>query len=126
MGKIVVSTTWPPIEMLTEQIVILPTNLSTLLKERYLEHGVEYATSEIDKESGLPINACMHLDNLKECEEEVVDAIFNALVFLLKADVDGMRDDGGRLLNGLLEVWEGLQRMRGFGKQDKETTSSHG
>ena len=54
------------------------------LTDRYRELGGKYATDEYDQETGLPINSCMQRDNLQECYEELVDAVFNILVYIYR------------------------------------------
>ena len=54
------------------------------LTDRYRELGGKYATDEYDRETDLPINSCMNRDNLQECYEEMVDAVFNCLVYIYR------------------------------------------
>lgn len=51
------------------------------LLDRYSAHGLEYATAELHPETGQPINLAMSKDNLQDVEEELIDALFNALVY---------------------------------------------
>ncbi len=78
-----VEATWPRIEDLIEGSTIeIPEALQKDLSQRYAERGGKYATEEIDEESGLHINSCMQRDNIQEMYEEIVDAVFNVLVYL--------------------------------------------
>ena len=92
------AATWPPIEEIFGQHE-LPEKLAELLAERYAEHSSEYA-SDIEQFDGKFINTCMFKDNLQDVEEELVDAIFNTLVYLKRGG------DGEELLERLLGAWE--------------------
>lgn len=61
----------------------MPQEVVEKLSRRYLEHASEYVSKEIH-DSGMPINLAMYKDNLTDIEEELVDAIFNALVFKMR------------------------------------------
>ena len=73
--------TWPTIELLVSSTPHPLGDMIPDLSKRYKELGGKYALEEIHKPSGLPINSCMKRDNLQECYEEMVDAIFNILVY---------------------------------------------
>lgn len=111
--------TWPPIELILRQSQ-LPESLSQLLTIRYNEHSAEYATTVIDERSELPMNACMFKDNLQDVEEELVDAIFNALVYAYR--FPGYGKHAQYLLSSLLIVWSTLSWIReeNNGEQNKE------
>ena len=80
---------------------IVPGHLVFDLKERYRTLGEKYATDEIHEESGLRINSCMQRDNLQECYEEIVDAVFNVLVFIYRAP-DSLKGVGHQIYEALL------------------------
>jgi len=50
-----------------------------------------------------PVNACMFKDNLQDVEEELIDAIFNALVYLYRN-----KNVSDSLLKSLLQAWANL------------------
>ncbi len=86
---------------------ILPTYLLEDLQERYEKLGGKYASEEIHEESGLRINSCMDRDNMQECYEELVDAVFNCLVYIFRNP-----ERGHTLLISLLTACEVLADER--------------
>lgn len=112
--------------------VRLPEDLKLQLAERYASLGTKYATDEvisITQEGGetvqFRINACMKRDNLQDVEEEIVDAVFNALVYKYrrKDEVDDA------LINVLLGCWHTLKierainESKGWDVESRETRS---
>lgn len=115
----------------------LPGGLTALIVSRYQKHGGEYIY-QVPPEKGQPwdcpvcgvgsptleerthhapgcpqigkppMNAAMFKDNLQDVEEELVDAVFNALIYLQRTE--GKR--GGRLMSYLGSTWEILQDAR--------------
>jgi len=73
-------------------------------------HSAKYASNEYDIETNKPVNTCMSKDNLRDVEEEIVDAVFNMLVYL-KRDIKNRRSSID-LLASLLLAWEFLQLER--------------
>ena len=103
--------TWPSIELLFDDVNIrLPSELMERLAQRYAEHSGEYKTNEYDYDSDLPVNACMMKDNLKDIEEELVDAIFNALVFNFR--YNRHLSYGGQIIDVLQAEWVYVKRIR--------------
>ena len=124
--------TWPEMDTL----IPLGGNLispdqEVLLRKRYDEHAMEYATEEHDLESGLPINGCMSTDTVNDIEEEIVDAVFNCLILLFKIqhthvavvktvgqefeqpdEIKIKKRHAERLLNFTLLVWDKLETVR--------------
>ena len=73
----------PSMDALVEkELYRLTDDIVSELRSRYARHGMEYATEKMHGDT--PVNACMTLDNLKECREELIDAIFNLLVYLFR------------------------------------------
>ena len=76
-------STYPNIDELLEAFyrthLTLAPGLVTELEKRYAEHGGEYATEE-RHEDGRVVNACMTADSFQDIADELVDAMFNALV----------------------------------------------
>ncbi len=104
--------TYPTLDMIVfNNPVAIPQNLKSQLKERYDERGGKYATEEIDEGTGLPINNCMNTSSWKECEEELIDAVFNLLVacFRLRAmrgkAVGSDLVKGQELLGAVVAAW---------------------
>jgi hypothetical protein len=97
--------TWPSIEEITQhKRQKLPPDLLEELTRRYREHGGEYASEEV--RDGKPINLAWFKDNLVDVREELVDAIFNALIYNLRSPE---QQHGNYLIDGLLYVWRMLQ-----------------
>ena len=81
---------WPDIQDL-QFLHPLPRRLVARLDERYRGLSDAYRTNILLK-NGRPVNACMEKDSLKDAEEEVVDAIFNLLVYRLKVKQELLKD----------------------------------
>ena len=80
------------------------------LAQRYAEHSGEYKTDEYaDSDSKLPVNACMMKDNLLDIEEELVDAIFNALVLNFR---NKSLPYGRQLVEGLRVEWSFVTKVQ--------------
>lgn len=95
--------TFPPLDDVFAKNagIPLPEHLEELLRERYREHGPDYATATL--RDGVPENACMQKNNLVDVEEELVDAVFNALIYNYRAG--GGIYAAPRLLSLLLDAW---------------------
>ena len=107
----IATTTWPLIEDLIAKAPDnwLPDYLQTDLSRRYEQLGAKYASDEIHGGTGLKINSCMTRDNMLELYEELVDAIFNCLVFMFRFP-DKAR--GTEILGLLLEAGEEVAKER--------------
>lgn len=93
--------TWPLIEDLIDVSPYgISTDLVKSLTERCEKLGEKYATEEIHEESGLKINSCMNRDTLQELYEELVDAVFNCLVYMFR--FPGRKNGGAKPLLALL------------------------
>lgn len=86
----------------------MPTELHQRLQARYQKHGTAYASPTL--QDGVPINQCMYADNLQDAEEEVVDAVFNMLVFQLRNSTEPF--SGSQVTQHLVQCWEQLQQLR--------------
>lgn len=71
------------------------------LLARYEAHGGEYASGEIHEPSGLAVNQAMFKNNLVDVEEELVDALFNALVYNFRD-----RSHGNYLISALFYTFK--------------------
>src|SRR3990167_2964753 len=100
--------TWPPIELLLAEWR-LPQEVVEKLSQRYLEHAGEYVSKEVH-DNGMPINLAMYKDNLTDIEEELVDAIFNALVFKMRNPEQ--QEAAGWILQLLDLSWDFVQDAR--------------
>ena len=95
-------------------IVALPESLIALLRYRYNEHGMEYATSQRHPD-GRITNKCMYNDSIQDAQEELNDAIFNLLVAILKQG-KGYRQKvlypwaPRQALNFAIQAWISLSR----------------
>lgn len=98
--------TWPLItDLIAAAPQELPIDLMKSLTQRYEQLGEKYATDEIHEKTGLKINSCMHRDTLQELYEELVDAMFNCLVYLFRFPGRGSsRILFGVLLDACIEV----------------------
>ena len=72
--------------------------------------GQKYATDKVHEESGLLINSFMERDNLQECYEELVDAMFNILVYLYR--FPDKSKYSGRLFNKIRFAIDSLEEER--------------
>src|SRR3990167_3144629 len=63
--------------------LVLPEELIEELISRYDKHGWEYFSGEFTRE-GQPINTCLQNDSIGLAMEELVDAVFNLLVEIMK------------------------------------------
>ncbi len=91
----------------------LPSNLKAQLRKRYDEHAMEYATEKLHE--NVPINACMDKDTIKDIEEELVDACFNALILIHKcSEIGRYASDSheGLLWSSLIDIWGQLELIR--------------
>jgi len=61
----------------------IPESLAATIRQRYAELGSKYLT-EATLEDGRKINSCMFKSSINDAIEEIVDAVFNTLVWLLK------------------------------------------
>ena len=99
--------TWPSLdEIFAGQEDRLRLELQQLIAQRYLEHAPEYASAEF--KDGIPINLCWYKDSLQDVEEELVDAVFNALIYAMKYPAS----NAGSLIQSLVMTWDILQRER--------------
>jgi len=62
----------------------VPEHVQKDLRERYDEHGWEYATTA--KQGNRVVNACLVRDCLQNAREELVDAVFNLLAANMKGE----------------------------------------
>lgn len=100
-------------------IIALPEPLVALLRYRYNEHGMEYA-SEFKHDDGRIINRCMQKDSILDAQEELNDAIFNLLVAILKQE-KGYQQKGiypwapRQALNFAIQAWASLSPLKASG-----------
>ncbi len=89
-----------------------------LLRKRYDEHAGEYVLEDVPHKDGLPVNACMNADTVNDIEEEIVDAVFNCLILLLKTEgfesptEKIYRRKAERLLDFMLLTWDRVEEVR--------------
>ena len=105
--------TWPFMDDLLKHAE-MPHDLADVLRQRYDEHAEEYATdATMRMRDGVdvPINACMTNDTRQDIEDEVVDAIFNALVLLHKHEDPEHYEDGRVILQMLRGTWLYLRHL---------------
>ncbi len=91
----------------------IPEDLLKIVRERYVAHSPEYVSDEIHH-NGKPYNKCMFSDSLQECEEEIVDAVFNAMIYNTRAELGATWLSNPTLIEKLIEVWELLKRLKGL------------
>lgn len=103
-------------EELLQPFYGIPPDLKSLLYQRHRDHEHEYASDEVH-ESGLPVNRCWHKDTVQDIEEELTDAIFNALVLTKKLHDPTVRTRGDTAatmtLMMLIETWERFNAAKG-------------
>lgn len=100
---------------------ILRAHLSGLLlervKERYANLGGKYMLPFPEwQHKGRAMNACMVKDSRQDIEEEIVDAVFNTLVLLLKSrknDDSNTAEHASDILMMLSQVFATLETIRG-------------
>ena len=105
--------TWPSITELkgSPGNTKIPDSLMALIQKRYEEHAPEYISDEMHF-SGKPYNKCMFGDSLQDCEEEIVDAVFNAMVYNMRAQLGATWKSNGKLVDDLSEIWLFVQRIK--------------
>ena len=105
--------TWPSITEMEASPgnTKIPASLMTLISKRYEEHAPEYISDDMHF-SGKPYNKCMFSDSLQECEEEIVDAVFNAMVYNMRAQLGATWRASEKLVEDLSETWLFLQRLK--------------
>lgn len=100
---------YPSIEELTPETIkaIVPALLIEEIEFRYNELGDKYITV-YKHPDGRQINACMFNSSVQDCREEVVDAVFNVLVWALKLHMHGdiqASTNAGLILKDLIHVY---------------------
>jgi hypothetical protein len=65
----------------------VPASLVLDITRRYKEYGPKYMTDGFHID-GRQINACMQRNSIQDAIEEVVDAVFNVLVWIFKLSKD--------------------------------------
>lgn len=99
---------YPSIEEILPDLLLsrVPASLATEITERYRDLGGKYLLDEYTTD-GRQVNACMHNDSVQDCLEEVVDAVFNTLVWIFKNRQYESRipDNAWSILTGLLEIY---------------------
>lgn len=105
--------TWPTIDEMLKTIPLagIEPDLEKIIRQRYDEHGMEYATDE--NRDGLPINGCINKNTLQDIEEELVDTCFNALVLCFKAR-DNFHFGRSRFFwDKLMNFWFEFRELKG-------------
>lgn len=94
-------------ELMPEAITArLPVMLAEEIRERYSKLGTKYMTDE-QHSDGRFINACMNNSSIQDAIEEIVDAVFNTLVWIFKTRIagHGFNDNAYQVLIGLIEIY---------------------
>lgn len=111
------SEVYPSIsEILPEKLLgRMPFSLVSDIEERYEKLGGKYLTDELT-EDGRRINACMNKNSVQDAIEEVIDAVFNVCVWMLKINKREEIDaDAVSCLFGLIEIYALLHNVREYG-----------
>lgn len=109
------SEVYPSIEELMPSSLLsrIPVVLANEVAIRYDTLGGKYLTDQ-HTDDGRQINACMFNDSCQDAIEEVVDAVFNVLVWIYKGSLKNkIDDDAYTCLMGLLEIFSLLYTARG-------------
>lgn len=109
-----VQTVYPSIdELLTSELQArVPQSLAEWITERYAVLGPKYLTDDM-RFDGRRINACMNKSSVQDALEEVVDSVFNILVWLFKLRISGRNTASAHsALLGLIEIYALLQAER--------------
>ncbi len=110
--------TFPTMDMLLGSSVKVPDELRRIMKDRYDEHGGEYATEARHVETGLPVNRCMITSSWIEAEEELADAIFNLSVALFRLRIQSAYRDtfnltrAELLLTSVIASWSACKDLQ--------------
>lgn len=87
----------------------VPASLDAWVRERYASLGDKYLTTDIMPD-GRRVNSCMYKSSVQDALEEVVDAVFNVLVWLFKLRLEGRQLVAAHsALLGLIELYALLQ-----------------
>jgi hypothetical protein len=109
-------------EILTPTLLSrIPANLAELIKERYVGLGQKYVT-DVEHTDGRLVNACMFKSSIQDALEEIVDAVFNTLVWIFKIQIKNETnyqsvdypegEEAGAVLLGLIEIYSILAVSR--------------
>ena len=84
----------------------LPSSLQNTIKQRYEELGGKYLTDD-EYFDGRRINSCMYNNSINDAVEEIVDAVFNVLVWIFKYQRKGENTPNSayQSLLGLIEIY---------------------
>lgn len=87
----------------------VPASLADWVTNRYEMLGPKYLTDDI-RADGRRVNSCMNNSSVMLALEEVVDAVFNVLVWLFKLKLAGANQESAySALLGLIELYALLQ-----------------
>ena len=101
---------YPSTEELMPELIRarLPALLCDEVEERYRTLGEKYVT-DIVHEDGRYINGCMYKSSAQDAVEEVIDAVFNTLVWIFKinggAGDQSSAESSWLILQGLIETY---------------------
>lgn len=101
---------YPSFEELTPGVIraVLPVTLYDVLEQRYKDLGPRYLTDQFYND-GRQINGCMFKSSVQDCLEEVVDAIFNTMVWMFKERIGlGDSDNSVNIFHGLVAIFTSL------------------
>lgn len=104
------SNVYPSIDELLPRILSahVPESLAEIIRERYDTLGEKYLTDAFHFD-GRRINACMDKSSIQDALEEVVDAVFNTLVWIFKGD---RKNSAYTVLEGLIIIYGVLAAER--------------
>lgn len=109
---------YPSIDDLMPHVMLglIPGALAQEIKERYENLGLKYLTNK-RTEDGRWINACMDKSSVQDAREEVIDAVFNTLVWIFKGykSKDGISPNSYPVLKNLIECYSILLTEKELG-----------
>lgn len=99
---------YPSIDELMPHVMLgfVPGALAQEVTERYENLGLKYLTNK-KTEDGRWVNACMDKSSVQDCREEVIDAVFNTLVWIFKGSKSeqGIAPNAYPVLKNLIECY---------------------
>lgn len=101
---------YPSIDELMPSSILarIPVMLAHEIETRYETLGEKYMTDN-RYQDGRFINGCMYKSSVQDALEEIVDAVFNTLVWLFKArNQDEISDNMIQVFLGLVEIYSML------------------
>lgn len=98
---------------------IIPASLAQEIDKRYTELGPKYVTDTVH-DDGRKVNGCMFKSSVQDALEEVVDAVFNVLVWMFK--LENVTEPGNSSYNNAYSALRGLIELYSLLTVEKENS----